>query len=210
MASIVIRSIIIYAMLMIFMRIMGKRQLGELDVSELVTTLLISELAAIPVDDTDIPLLNAVIPGLIIISVEILISAIKNKSEGLKKAVEGSPDYIIYKGRLLQRELLESRISINEILAEMRSQGIGDISDVYYGIIEPNGKLSLIRKDDPPLAHTLIIDGQVMKENLGKLGHGVGWLDSELREAGVALNEVFLMTVTDKGDTNIIRKDGSF
>ena len=110
------------------MRIMGKRQIGELDVGDLVSTLLISELAAIPIDDPDIPLLNAVIPILLLISLEIIISTIKNRSRLIKKAVEGRPVYIIYKGRILEDELIKNRISINELLGEMRGQNIFDIS----------------------------------------------------------------------------------
>ena len=132
---------------------MGKRQLGELDVGELVSTLLISEIVAIPIDDPDIPLLNAIIPTLFIISIEIIISTLKNKSEKLKNTIEGVPSYIIYKGRLSQKALLENRISINELLAELRTQGIGDISEVEYGIIEQGGQLSIIKKDASPLFH---------------------------------------------------------
>ena len=96
MVSIVIRTLIIYLVLLISLRIMGKRQLGELDASELVSALLISELASIPIDDPDIPLLNAIIPILLIFSMEIILSTIKNKSEFLKRTIEGKPAYIIY------------------------------------------------------------------------------------------------------------------
>ena len=116
MTSIVVRTVIIYITLSISLRIMGKRQIGELDVGELVSTLLISEIASIPIDDPDIPLMNAVMPILFILSLEILISTIKNKSEKMKGLIEGKPQYIIYKGRVLQKVLNENRISINEIL----------------------------------------------------------------------------------------------
>ena len=210
MASIVIRTLIIYVLLSFSLRIMGKRQIGELDVGELVSTLLISEIAAIPIDDPDIPLLNAIIPMLFIISMEIIISTLKNKSEKLKRAVDGAPSYIIYKGRLLQEELSENRISINELLSELRSQGIGDINEVYYGIIEQNGTLSVLKKSDSPLAHTIIIDGAVIEKNLKRLGYNQEWLDKRVKEHGCRSSEIFLMTVNDEGATNIIPKDGSF
>ena len=98
MTSIVVRTIIVYIILSFSLRIMGKRQIGELDVGELVSTLLISEIASIPIDDPDIPLMNAIIPILFILAIEIIISTLKNKSEKLKKIVEGTPEYIIYKG----------------------------------------------------------------------------------------------------------------
>lgn len=207
MASIVIRTVIIYVLLTVFLRIMGKRQIGELDVGDLVSTLLISELAAIPIDDPDIPLLNAIIPSLIIVAAEILISSVKNKSEKIKEIVEGTPTYIIYKGRILQSVLDENRISINEVLAEMRTQGIGDISEIYYGIVEQNGTLSLLKRGGEMLAHTVIVDGTVMKDGLKRLGHGDEWLLKKLRERGVIPSEVFLMTVTDAGEINLVKKE---
>ena len=146
MASIFIRTVIIYVLLSFSMKIMGKRQIGELDVSDLISTLLISELAAIPIDDPDIPLFNAIIPILFIVSLEIIISSMKNKSNRIKKYVEGQPAFIIYKGRLLQETLRENRISINELLCEMRIQGIGDIRDIDYCSLEANGKLSILKK----------------------------------------------------------------
>lgn len=207
MASIVIRTVIIYILLMVFLRIMGKRQIGELDVGDLVSTLLISELAAIPIDDPDIPLFNAIIPSLIIVSAEILISAIKNKNEKIKKIIEGTPTYIIYKGRILQNVLDENRISINEVLSEMRTQGIGDISEIYYGIVEQNGTLSLLKRGSETMAHTAVIDGTVMSENIRKLGYCEAWVEKRLAERKVKLSDVFLMTVTDGGEIKIVKKE---
>ena len=210
MTSILIRTIIIYILLSFSLRVMGKRQLGELDVSELVSTLLISEIASIPIDDPDIPLLNAIIPILFILSIEIILSTLKNKSEGLKSVIEGRPEYIIYKGRLLQKVLSESRISINELLSEMRSQGIGNINEVEYATIEQNGTLSILKKGESELAHSIIIDGQVIEKNVKQLGYEDEWLKKRLAEKKAKQEEVLLMTVNDSGEVSIIMKDGSF
>ena len=210
MTSIIIRTVIIYILLSLSLRIMGKRQLGELDVSELVSTLLISEIASIPIDDPDIPLLNAIIPILFIVSVEVILSTLKNKSERLKSVIEGRPEYIIYKGRLLQGVLLKNRISINELLSELRTQGIGNINQIEYAAIEQNGSLSLIKKGESDLAHTVIIDGQIMKSTLINLGYNETWLNKRLSERKAKLEEVLLFTVDDSGKVNIIMKDGSF
>ena len=207
MASILVRTVVIYLLLSFSLRIMGKRQIGELDASELVSTLLISELAAIPIDDPDIPLLNAIIPMLFILSVEIIISTVKNFSNKFKNVLDGTPVYIIYKGKILQNVLNENRISINELLSEMRIQGIGDVTDVEYGIFEQNGKLSLIRKDDTALAHLIIIDGSIEKNNLKKLGYNEKWLYKELEKSKLKLEEVFLMTLNDDGKVNFIKKE---
>lgn len=210
MASIVIRTIIIYILLTFSLRIMGKRQIGELDVGDLVSTLLISELAAIPIDDPDIPLLNMVIPTFLILALEIIISSLKNKSERLKGIVEGEPTYIIYKGRLSQKTLAENRISVNELLAEMRSQGISDIGEISYAIIEQDGKLSLIKNTDTPLSHPIVIDGEIKNKYLTKLGYNEAWLEERLKERSAEVSEILLMTVNDNGDISIIKKDGSF
>lgn len=207
MTSIVIRTVIVYILLSFSLRIMGKRQLGELDVSELVSTLLISEIASIPIDDPDIPLMNAIIPILFILAVEILLSTVKNKSEGLKALIEGKPQYIIYKGRLLQKALKDNRISINELLSEMRAQGVGDIDDVYYAAVEQNGSLSILKKEDCSMAHTIVIDGRIIEANLKAHGYDERWLDKRLAERKIRVDQVFLMTVDDNRKINIIRKE---
>ena len=207
MASILIRTLIIYVLLSFSLRVMGKRQLGELDVGELVSTLLISEIASIPIDDPDIPLLNAIIPILFILTMEIILSTIKNKSEKLKLTLEGKPTYIIYKGRLLQTALKENRISINELLSELRSQSIGDIKDVYYAAVEQNGVLSVIKTDQSGMAHAIIIDGTLMEDVLRAQGYDERWVKKQLKEQKTEIDKVFLMTVTDEGEINIIERE---
>ena len=207
MVSIVIRTLIIYVLLTLSLRIMGKRQLGELNVGELVSTLLISEIAAIPIADPDIPLLNAIIPLFFILSLEIILSTIKNKSEKLKNSFEGKPSYIIYKGRLLQKELCENRISINELLSELRCQGVGDISEVEYAIIEQNGSLSVFKKNANDMTHPLIIDGKTIDDVLATERKSQAWLLQKLNENNIDQEEVFLLTISDDEKINIIKKD---
>ncbi len=208
MASILIRTVIIYVVLMVILKIMGKRQIGELEIGELVSTLLISELAAIPIDDPDIPLMNALLPILFIFSLEIILTAVKNKSDKMKKFIEGEPVYIIYKGRLLQRSLVENRMSINELLSEMRLQGIGSITDIRYALLEQNGGLAILKNDTGGnIAHNLIIDTVVQEDILKMLGFDEAWLSKKLTANRVRKSEVFLMTVDDMGDINIIKKE---
>ncbi len=208
MISIFVRTILIYIILSIMMKIMGKRQIGELEVNELVSTLLISEIAAIPISDTDISLLPAIIPILFITSLEVVISTVKNKSALAKRIVEGEPVYIIYRGELRQKVLKDNRLSINEILTEMRIQGIGDISEVYYGILEQNGKLSLLKKTPSEnLAVPVIIDCAIDDKNLEEAGYTRKWLNERLIERNLIADGIFLMTVDDKGYINIILKE---
>lgn len=207
MSSVLIRTVIIYLFLSFSIKIMGKRQIGELETGELISTLLISEVASLPIDNPDIPLSSAIFPILLIISMEILISFIKNKSNKLKRIIDGEPTFIIYKGRLNQNVLEENRISINEVLSEMRVLGVGDIAEVEYALLEQNGKLSVLKKSSDNLAHTLIVDGEVNEEELKALGYDSQWLDARLKECGTRASEVFLMTVDDSGSINIIKEE---
>ena len=207
MTSIAIRTVIIYIILSISLRLMGKRQIGEMDVGELVSTLLISEIASIPIDEPDIPLLNAIIPILFILSLEILLSTLKNKSEKVKGLIEGKPQYIIYKGRLLQNVLVDNRISINEFLSEMRTQGVGDIDEIYYAAIEQNGSLSILKKGQAGMAHNLVIDGSIIENNMKSLGYDERWLNKKLKERNTKLQDVFLFTIDDQENINLILKE---
>ena len=208
MISVFIRTIIVYFFLLLLLKIMGKRQIGELEISELVSTLLISEIASIPIADPKIPLLYAIIPALFIAFVEIGIASLKNKSERIKHLVEGKSEYLIYKGKLHQDVLVKNRISINEVLSEMRVQGITDIADVYYATLEQNGKLTFVKREDASLvAHPILLDGAVDTEELAMLGLNEEWLEKILKKEGLKSSEVFLLTYSDGKSINIIRKE---
>ena len=207
MAAIFIRTLFIYLFLSISIKIMGKRQIGELEVEELVSTLVISEVAALPIADPDIPLMNAIIPVLFIVCLEIIISYVKNKSALLKKYVEGEPIYLVHRGTLLQSVLKENRLSVNELLCEMRIQGVSSIEEIDYAVLEQNGSISIFKKDDTPLSHPLIVDGEVDLKMLTELGHDEGWLKKQLSKKSLAAEDVFLMTVDDNNGIYIIRKE---
>ncbi len=221
MASIFVRTVILYFLLSIIIKLMGKRQIGELEVSELVCTLLLSEVAAIPIADPDLPLLNAVIPVFFIFTAEILISFFKNKSAKLKSTVEGEPTYLIYRGKLRQDTLRKNRISVNELLSEVRVLGFAMLSDVYYAILEPNGKLSIVptaaqaplchgNRESPAtsyMEHALIVDGAVREKTLSSLGYDDSWLRKALDGYHLSQKNVFLLTVDDDGKTAVIKKE---
>ena len=204
MTSIFFRTTIIFIMLSLCMKLMGKREIGELEVGELVTTLLISEICSIPIDDPDIPLLNAIIPVLFIVSCEILISFVKNKSRRLKKVFDGNTVYLISNGKINQKALRDNRISIEELFASIRQNGVGSLSDVSYCILEANGRISVI-KNDSTLSYVAISDGEAIPELLKKRGLDKSWLKKNLN--GNKEKDVFLMTVDEDGTTNIILKE---
>ena len=207
MASILIRTAIIYFLVLVALRLMGRREVGQLDASDLVSTLLISELAAIPIDDPDIPLLNALLPILFILAVEVILSTAKNRSLRLSRAIDGGPSFIIYKGRLLQHSLSENRISLCELLSALRAQGIGDIAEVEYALLEQNGTISALQARDTEMAHPILLDGEACKQALNAIGRDEEWLENELKKQGMKRKEVFLMTITDAGKIHIVEKE---
>lgn len=208
MVSIFTRTLIIYVLLNISLKIMGKRQIGELDVSELVCTLLISEIAAIPIDDPDLPLMNAIVPVLFILSLEIIISFAKMKSNNLKKFIEGESSYIIFQGKLIQKTLSKNRISINEFLSELRTQGVGNIKTVDYALLEQGGKISVIKNNsDCPTAHPLIIDGVTNKPEIALLGYEESDILRMANTYESNIKRIFLMTLDDAGKTELIIKE---
>ena len=208
MASIFIRTFIIYILIAFALRMMGKRQIGELEVSELVSTLLISEIAALPIADPDIPLLNAIVPVLFIFSLEIIISSLKNKSEKLKKFVEGEPIFLIFKGKISEKALRDNRLSLNELLCEARLQGIGDISEIYYSILEQNGQISFLKRgENESFAIPLIIDGEIKEDALSQTGFTKKRLLKEIKGRSLSLEKIFLMTSDDDNKLNIYIKE---
>ena len=204
MTSIFFRTTIIFIMLSLCMKLMGKREIGELEVGELITTLLISEICSIPIDDPDIPLMNAIIPVVFIVSCEIIISFIKNKSRRLKRIVDGNTVYLVKNGKINQKALHDNRISIEELFASIRQNGVGSLSDVSFCILEANGKISVI-KNDSTLSYIVISDGERISELLQKRGLDESWLKKQLN--GQKENDVFLMTLDENGDINIILKE---
>ncbi len=223
MATILLRTLLIYTVLELSMKLMGKRQIGEFQQSELVTTLFISELAVLPVSDAQIPLLHVILPLTLIISLEVITSYISLKSSVVRRLLSGKPSVIIRRGKLDQKELLKLRISCSELLAQLRQRGIADIGDVDYAIVEDDGILSVFPKRDkrPPtseelvgtnvpdygIAHSLVIDGDIIEENLRSSGKNRAYIDSQLRLAKCSLDEVFLLSCDDAGNVNIIKKE---
>ena len=204
MSSIFFRTVLIFFLLSASMKLMGKREIGELEVGELITTLLISEVCSIPIDDPDIPLLNAVIPVLFIVTVEIIISHFKNKSQKLKKLFDGKPTFIIKDGKFNQSALYENRISIEEFFTSLRQNGVGSVDEVLHCILEANGKISVL-KQNSTLSYIIISDGEINSSNLSTLGFNKSWLKKKLNNASP--ESIFLMTSDTSGNVYIIRKE---
>lgn len=139
----IIRSIILYILVVLAVRLMGKRQLGELQPSELVITILISNIATLPLEDTDIPLLTGITPILVLVCLEVLISWITLRFPGLRKFISGSPKIIVTNGEIDREALTELRLSEADVMSALRSQQVFDIKDVRQAVVETNGSISV-------------------------------------------------------------------
>jgi Predicted membrane protein len=181
MLIVIMRSVILYAVVLVVMRIMGKRQIGQLQPFELVITIIISELAAVPMQDTGIPLLYGILPIVILMIAQILLSFLSLKSEKARGIICGKPNILIENGKIKERELSKLYFNINDLLEQLRVLGYPDVQDVEFAILETEGQLSVIPKatkrpvtpkdmnlqvQQEKLPITLIIDGEVIKENL--------------------------------------------
>ena len=222
MLTVFLRTLCIYIMLTGVMRLMGKRQIGELQLSELICALLLSEIATAPISDPRIPLIRSIVPIAALISLEIIITFIATRSTFCKKLFDGTPSILIKNGELQQDELSRLRMSLEELLGELRLKGVSDIGDVEYAIIEQNGKLSVfekaargkVRPEDLKLkpkehgiSHALITDGHISEYNLTLLGYPRTRLESRLRELNLSPNQIFLFAVDDAGQETVIRRN---
>lgn len=227
MPTVIIRTFIIYVIIEVSMKLMGKRQIGEFQLSELVTTLLLSELAALPISDPDIPLLYMAFPIALIISFEVITSFLSVKSVWARRFFSGKPSVLIRRGALDQRELRRLRISASELLGQLRQKGYGDITEINYAIVEDDGKLSVFPKidDRPPniceikdvlggqtptdsgISHALIIDGCIIEENLRCSNKTRAFVDHQLRMAKCGKKDVLLLLCDDSDKVTLIRRE---
>ena len=224
MITALIRTIILYFLIMAGLRLMGKRQIGELEPSELVLALLISDLAAVPMQDFGIPLINGVFPILTLLSLAMILSVLNLKSIPMRNLICGSPTMIIRDGHVLQNEMRRTRLTVDELIEDLRQQGVVELDTVQYAILETNGQLSVLlypehqpltpktaqnhKLDNPGLPTVIISDGHLLKKNLQQLGLDRVWLERRLREQGFpSVKAVFLMTVDKSHRLYVLRKE---
>ena len=222
MLGIFVRTLVIYLMLTGAMRLMGKRQIGELEVSELITTLLISEISTIPIENPDIPVVHAIIPVVTLITLEVVMATLLSRSPKIRQALESKPSMLICRGKLNQSELIRNRMSVEELFAGLRQQGIADPGEVAYAIMEKNGQLSVIPKAkhrpaeagdlkcevrESGIMHMLVSDGKVNRYNLELLGHDEAWLKKRLDKQGLQAEELLYFLCDDAERVAFLRKE---
>lgn len=222
MLTTIIRVVILYLFVSAAIRIMGKRNIGELQPTELVITLLLSEFASIPIEDNSVPLINSLIPVMILISLEIINSVISMKSTKFRNISDGNALLIIKDGKLDQKQLKKLRFSVDDVLSALRQKDVFDINEVAYAIIETNGTLSVLLKPQFQNATKqdvkvktknegytcpVIIDGVVLKKNLDVLEINKEDIEKILEKKKIHKKQVFLMNIDKNKNTEIILKE---
>ena len=218
-----LRTIILYLVLILVIRLMGKRQIGEMEPAEFVVTMLVANLAAIPMQDGGIPLLTGLIPILTVLGVELVLSFLMLRSGWLRRLFCGQPVLLIDEGKLLQGNLRLTRVTLEELLGKLREKDILDLSQVQYAILETDGEVSVFpyARFAPPCARDLGIqarenampivvveDGRLLEENLVKSGKTREWVLETLAGQGASLQSTLILTVDATGKTLFIGKEG--
>ncbi len=220
----VIRTLILYVFIIIAIRLMGKRQISDMQPSELVVTMVISDIASLPMQNTSQPLLSGVIPVTILVALEITTSVIMLKSRRFRKLICGNPVVVIENGKLLQKQLRSLRMTTEDLFAQLRQQNIFSLDEVQYCVVETNGLVSVLEKpehrvpdasdlgvkmpDDGPEA-VVVSDGQIVSSGLSLCHSDENEVRKILKKKHTDLRNVFLMTLTDTGTYQIIKKEES-
>ena len=223
MAVPLLRTLLLYCAVIAAVRLMGKRQIGELDPSELVVTILVSDLAAVPMQDLGIPMVSGLVPIATLIVLEILLSFLALKSRPFRRLLNGQPAIIIRSGRLDIQKLRQMRLTTDEVVETLRKQNVTSVADVKYGVIEPDGTLTVIPRqakqpvtadmlgltpNDAGLPLVVISDGKLVERSLRLLHLDPRDILNRLDNQSIALSDVFLMTLDDCGNTFLQRKEG--
>ena len=217
-----VRTVILYLVLIVVIRLMGKRQVGQLEPSEFVVTMLVANLAAIPMQDGGIPLYSGLVPILTVLGLELILSGLVLHSIPLRRLLCGKPVILIENGRILQNNLRRTRITLDELTGQLREKDVLEVRAVQYAILETNGNISVfpyakeqpavakdagIRVKDHRLPVTLVGDGYLYRDNLLLVGKDEAWVQRILREKGARLQDTWLLTL-DKGEqVYFVRKE---
>ena len=212
-----IRTIILYLLLIFAIRAMGKRQIGQMEPSEFVVTMLVANLASIPMQDGDIPLYSGIVPILTVLGAELVLASLSLRSVRLRRILCGKPVILIENGKILQENLRATRVTLDELGGHLREKDVLDVRTVQYAILETNGNLSVfpypaeapasakeagIHPKGRYLPVTIIEDGHLFRENLSIAGKDEAWLRNILGQYRSSLAGTWLLSV-DKAD-NVI------
>ena len=217
-----VRTILLYLVLIGVVRLMGKRQIGQMEPSEFVVTMLVANLAAIPMQDGGIPLFSGFVPIVTVLGVELVLSALSMKSVRVRKLLCGKPVILIENGNILQQNLKKTRITLDELTGHLREKDVLSLQTVQYAILETNGNLSVfpypkekpasakeagvqVKKQSLPI--TVISDGVLLEKNLQKAKKDGSWMQKQLRQRDATVEQTWLLTVDGEDNVVFYRKE---
>ncbi len=220
-----IRTIILYLLIIFGIRLMGKRQIGQLEPSELVLSLLIADLAAVPMQDFGTPLVSGIIPILTLLCLSTILSVVTVKSVRFRAILCSRPSVIVQDGKIIPREMQKNRFTVDELMEELRVNGYTDLNKIKFAILETNGRISVLpyALDEPatagqlrlPVTETglpliIINDGRLLQHNLTTRGKSLDWLEKQLKSRGISsVKEVFLFTLDENNNIYFSPKEGA-
>lgn len=208
-----IRTIILYILVLLVMRMMGKREIGQLQPFELAISIMIADLASVPMADVGIPIFDGIIPILALLVMHLVISSINLRSIKIRKIICGKPRILVYRGKIDEKALKKEKLTVNELQERLRGNNVFNLSDVEYAILETSGQITVIQKPNKRgtipedfgimpeyegMTYDLIVDGKIMYENLKKLGKDNIWLEKEAKKFKINPQDVLLMTIDGK------------
>lgn len=216
------RAIFLYVVVLIVMRLMGKREIGQLQPFELAISIMIADLASIPMADSGVPITNGIIPILGLLVMHLIISVINLKSIKARQIICGKPQILIYRGKIDEEALIKERFTINELEERLRGNNVMNLGDVEYAILETSGQVTVIQKPEKRttipedfnikpeyegIPYDLVIDGKIMNENLIKIGKNQKWLQNQVEKFGFRPEDALIVTFDGKGQIFCQKKE---
>ena len=216
------RSIVLYILVLAVMRLMGKREIGQLQPFELAISIMIADLASIPMTEIGIPIYYGIVPILGLLMMHIFISFLNMKSLKAREIICGRPSILIYRGKINEKELIKQRFTINELEERLRGNNVFNLGDVEYAILETSGQVTVIQKPEKRnvtpedldltpeyegIPYDLVVDGKVMAENLKELGKNYKWLEKQTEKFNIKPEEALVVTLDAKGQIFCQKKE---
>ncbi len=216
------RAIVLYLVVLIVMRLMGKREIGQLQPFELAISIMIADLASIPMTEIGIPIFNGIVPILGLLVMHLVISVINLKSLRAREIICGKPSILIYRGKINEKALVKERFTINELEERLRGNNVINLGDVEYAILETSGQVTVIQKPEKRttipedfnilpeyegIPYDLVIDGKVMEANLQAIGKNYNWLKKQTEAFGIRPEEALVVTLDGKGQIFCQKKE---
>lgn len=208
------RAIVLYIVVLIVMRLMGKREIGQLQPFELAISIMIADLASIPMTEIGIPIFNGIIPILGLLVMHLIISVINLKSLKAREVICGKPNILIYRGKINEEALKKERFTINELEERLRGNNVVNLGDVEYAILETSGQVTVIQKPEKRntipedfnikpeyegIPYDLVVDGKIMSKNLKAIGKNYAWLKKQVEKFGFEPEQALVVTIDGKG-----------